>query len=225
MRKKWILWLAACAALFLAACGGKIPDSARINNVIEAETYVKITLGDAYYQEKVYFDRETDRAVVPSGVQWGLEKYRAGTEAGVSYGEEEGVNLYDDADEENTPELYIQHYFDSIRGLELTVGDIRKSGYNVRIGKKEKLELFEEELSVLSGMVAGEGCELAGVEIQFDKKFRPVKKVFHFRKKDEAELDNEEDSTGYTQKYSYKSGEIQFNWLFDRVKKRIQNEA
>lgn len=124
-----------------------------------------------------------------------------------------------------TIELYIDSYQNSAGKLHLTVKDVKNADYAVKIVKKEELEPFEEELAVLSDMVVNDAYNLAGVEIQFDKKFRPVKKIFQFEKKDSTMLEQEEeDIKDCTQMYSYGVGETEFNWSFKRVKKMIQED-
>lgn len=224
MKKTWMIFAGIFACLLLATCSKEVPDSKKVNEILKGERYVRVRLGDSYHQSEVRFDREGDQAVVPDNAEWGLSKYRDGSTVGVNYGEDEGVDIYD-ADAEITPELYIGNYMKTIEKLDLTAGDVRESNYNVRIVKKAKLDLFEEELSLLSGMVVNDSYELTGVEIVFDKHFRPEKKTFQLQKKEETELgDEEEDSAKCTQEFSYNIGKMRFNWSFEKVQKAIEKE-
>lgn len=222
MRRKWSVIMVAVCCMVMTACSEKISDTRKINDILQEEGYLKVTLEERYHQEKVLFDLENDRAVVPKGLEWGLPKYRDGAETGVSYGEEESVDIYESA-QEIDPELYAESYLKSIQELNLTVRDVRDSGYALKVVNHEQLELFEEELAVLSGVVVDDAYELVGVEILFDKKFRPVEKIFQLEKKDNTNLGNEEeDSKECTQKISYNIGKLQFRGAFQRVKKSIE---
>lgn len=223
MKRKWMIAAAACLGFLMTACSKDMSDPQKINDILQEEQYVTVTLGESYHQEEVRFDTESDRAVVPKGVEWGLQKYRDGAETGVDYGGE-GVDIYE-SDKETDPELYAENYLDSIRELDLTVKDVRENDYSIKVVKKSQLELFEEELSVLSGMVVNDAYKLAGVEIEFDKNFRPVEKIFQLEKKDSTKLENEEeDSEECTQEFSYNIKKMRFDWSFKRVKKSIEKE-
>lgn len=220
--KKWLL-AALGFCLIFTACSQEMEGSEKINDIMQKEKYMRVILGESYHQREVRFDLENDKAVVPKNAEWGLPQYRDGAETGANYGEE-GVDIYQ-SDKELNPELYEEFYLDSIRSLNLTVQDVKDSEYTVRVAKKSKLDCFEEELSILSGMVVKDSYELAGVEIQFDKKCRPIKKVFQFVKKDSTNLKNgEEDSRECMQEFSYNIGEIRFDWAFKRVKKMIEKQ-
>lgn len=224
MKKKWIIILGICAVFFLTACKKDYSESQKINDILDREDYVAIILGDGYLQQEVRFEMKEDRAVVPVNAKWGLPKYREGETVGVSYGEEGGVDIYD-ADPGVNPELYLESYLDSVRSLNLTVRDIKDSGFSVKIVQKEQLSVFAEELVHMSGMVFKDSYELAGVNIQFDDKCRPVRKEFQLQKKDKTKLDDEEkDSAKCTQKFSYDIGKIKFGWAFNKVKKEIEKE-
>ena len=58
------------------------------------------------------------------------------------------------------------------------MSDIRKNNYNIKVVKKKQLEAFEQELALMSGVVIKGEYELTGVNIEFDRRFRPVKKTF-----------------------------------------------
>lgn len=224
MKKKWILVAVVSIGLLLFACSPKAEDARKINDIIAEQAYMRVILGDGYHQNEVCFDVENDRAVVPPDAGWGLLKYRDGDTVGVNYGEEEGVDIYD-ADEEINPELYQHFYLDSIRNLNLTVKDVRESDYYVKVVKCEELELFENELFILSGMVINEDYELSGIGLEFDKKFRPIRKTFQLQKKNSTELQNvEKDSAKCTQEFSYDLENLKFKISFDKVKKKIEKE-
>lgn len=223
MKKRWITGAALLSLLFLAACAKKVPDSKKINSILKEEPYIRVLLEESYHQSEVRFDQKNDRAVVPKGAEWGLPKYREKEIVGISFGGEEGADI-SEADEELNPELYLENYMGLIRQLHLTVGDVRESDYHVKVVKKKQLRAFEEEISLLSGMVIKDSYELTGVEIAFDRKFRPVKKTFQFQKKEDTELDDEEDSAKCTQRFAYGVGKTRFNWSFRQVKKLIENE-
>lgn len=221
--KRWMIIAMAILGAALTGCSKEMADSQSINGILQEERYVKVTLGESYHQEEVEFDMGNDRAVVPKSAEWGLQKYRDGEETGVNYGGD-GVDIYE-SDKEMDPELYAGYYLDSIRALKLTVKDVRDSDYSVKIVKKSRLDLFEEELATLSGMVVNDAYRLAGVEIEFDKSFRPVKKTFQLEKKDSTKLENqEEDSEECTQEFSYNVGKMRFDWAFNNVKKSIEKE-
>ena len=223
MKKIWILGITFCVTVILAACAKELPGTTKINDLLKEESYVRIVLGEAYLQERVNFDMEENRAVVPKGAKWGLPKYRDGDVAGGSYGEE-GAEVYD-TDTETTPELYVSSYLDAVKNLNLTVQDVRDSGYNVKVVEKEELERFENELTLLSGMVVKDTYKLTGVSIRFDDRFRPIKKEFQFEKKDKTMVDDENvDSEKCTQEYSYDVGEVKFTTAFDKVKKEIDKD-
>lgn len=224
MKKKWGMAaiVVVFAGVFMFSLLKEAEDTQKINDIISEQSYVRVALGDGYHQSEVRFDALNDRAVVPANASWGLEKYRDGGNVGVNYGENEGVDVYR-ADQETNPELYLHFYFDSIRNLNLTVGEVRESGYYVMVVKRGELDWFEKELFILSGMVIDKDYELSGVGLEFDKKFRPVRKTFILQKKDRGELrDIERDSEKCTQEFSYNMGKLQFGMAFEKVKRGIE---
>lgn len=211
-------------AICLTGCSKEMPGTTKINDIIEEESYIKLILGEAYLQEQVVFDVKKDSAVVPKGAAWGLPKYRDGDTAGVSYGEEGGAEIYA-TDQETNPELYLASYMEALKELQLTVKDVRDSGYDVKIVKKKELDRFEEELTLLSGMVVKDAYELTGVSIRFDDKFRPIKKEYQFEKKDKTRLDNETTDSGKCiQEMDYDVGKVKFDTTFEKVKKEIDRD-
>lgn len=213
-----------CSMILLAACTKEVPGTTTIDDILKKEAYVRVRMGEAYLQEEVTFDIEGDRAVVPSGAAWGLPKYREEEKAGISYGEEGVAEVYE-TDMETIPELYESSYLDTLRNLGLTVEDVRDSGYDVKVVEKEALKQFEEELTILSGMVIKDAYKLTGVSIRFDEQFRPIKKEFQLEKKEKTRLDNEKvDSEKCTQEFSYDVGKVKFNTAFEKVKKEIDRD-
>lgn len=224
MKKTGLAIVGILVAMCLIGCSKEIPGTTKINDIIEGESYVKMILGEAYLQEQVLFDLEQDYAVVPQGAAWGLPKYRENNTAGVSYGEEGGAEVYT-TDREANPELYPASYLDALKELQLTVKDVRDSGYDVKIVKKKDLDRFEEELTLLSGMVVNDAYKLTGVSIRFDDEFRPIKKEYQFEKKDKTRLDNEEtDSEKCTQEFDYDVGKVKFDTTLEKVKKEIDRD-
>ncbi len=224
MKKTGLAIVGILVAMCLTGCSKEIPGTTKINEIIEEESYVKMILGEAYLQEQILFDLEQDYAVVPKEAAWGLPKYREGDTAGVSYGEEGGAEVYT-TDRETNPELYLTSYLDALKGLQLTVKDVRDSGYDVKIVKKKDLDRFEEELTLLSGMVVKDAYKLTGVSIRFDDEFRPIKKEYQFEKKDKTRLDNEEtDSEKCIQEFDYDVGKVKFVTTFEKVKKEIDRD-
>lgn len=224
MKWKHIMAFGFVVSFLLAGCAKRETQLQNVNEAIQEINYMRVKLGENYHQEEVLFDMQSTRAVVPKGAAWGLPKYRDGDETGMNYGGEEGVDIYE-SDREVNPELYNESYFDSIRNLNLSTKEVRDNGYTVQVVKEEQLELFEEELSVLSGMVVSDGYELAGVEVKFDEKFRPIEKIFQFEKKNSTNLGNEkQDSMECMQTFSYDVGKINFWWSFNRVKRAIEKE-
>ena len=224
MKRIWMVVVAFCGTMLLVACTKEVPGTTKIEDILKEEAYIRVRMGEAYLQEEVTFDMEGDRAVVPSGAAWGLPKYREKENAGISYGDEGGAEVYE-TDMETTPELYESSYLDTLRNLGLTVEDIRDSGYDVKVIEKEALRQFEEELTMLSGMVIKDAYKLTGVSIRFDEQFRPIKKEFQLEKKEKTRLDNEKvDSEKCTQEFSYDVGKVKFNTAFEKVKKEIDKD-
>lgn len=220
MKKILGTMLVGCAVVFLTACAKEMPGTTKINDLMKEEQYFRVTLEEAYLQSEVRFDMEEDRAVVPVTAEWGLPKYREKDTAGVSY-DEEGAEIYE-TDPETNPELYASLFIGDIQELELTVEEVRDSGYDVKIVKKKELEKFEKELSLLSGMVVKDAYNLVGVSIRFDDQFRPIKKEFQFEKKDKTRLDDVgTDSEKCTQEFHYDIGKRKFESAFDKAKKEI----
>lgn len=225
MEKRWKWALAAVfgvCMLWIFTRGEAVEDAQKINDILAEQRYMQVFLGEGYHQSEVWFDMENDRAVVPESAAWGLSKCRNREMMGVNYGEVEGVDVYE-SDRESHPEMYRHFYMDSIRSLNLTVGEVRENDYCVNVVKKQPLALFEKELVALSGMVLNENYELSGVWISFDKRFRPIKKIFELRKKDSTKLQNTvRDSEKCTQEFSYHLGKIKFEMGFRKVKKEIE---
>lgn len=224
MKRKHIMAAVIGLLFLLAGCAKQETKLQNVNEVMQEILYMRVTLGESYHQEEVLFDMQNTRAVVPKRAAWGLPKYRDGNRTGMNYGGEEGVDIYE-SDREINPELYNESYFGSIRNLNLSVKEVKDNDYTVRVVKEEQLELFEEELAILSGMVVSDAYELVGVEVRFDEKFRPIEKIFQFEKKDSTNLGNEEqDSIECMQTFSYDVGKINFWWSFHSVKHAIEKE-
>lgn len=224
-KKKWLCgMLAVITLLSLTGCAEQIPGRTTINSILEKESYIHVILGEGYHQQEVRFDLKNDRAVIPKGVQWGMQSYRTGAEVGISYGESEGSEVYE-SDPEVNPELYVDSYLDSIRQLNLKVSDIRKNDYNIKVVKKKQLEAFEQELAFMSGVVIKGEYELAGVNIEFDRRFRPVKKSFKLQALDDSQMHEEKkDEKKCIQEFGYNIGKVRFQTSYRDVEKKIQKE-
>ncbi|MFR1158486.1 MAG: hypothetical protein ACLSD7_05505 [Coprococcus phoceensis] len=145
-------------------------------------------------------------------------------EAGIYYGEGEGGEIFE-TDSEITPELYMDAYFESIQNLNLTAAQVQKEEYVIQVTENKKLELFEEELRMLTGIIMKDHYELTGVEITFDKQCRPVQKNFQLQDIDEDELKKGTiESEDYVQKFSYETGQGKFDRTIKKVKKEINEE-
>ncbi len=223
--KKWLCVILAVAVLgSLTGCAEQIPGKTTINSILKEEPYINVVLGEGYHQQEVRFDLKNDRAVIPKDVQWGMHSYRAGTEVGISYGESEGSEIYE-SDPEVNPELYADSYLDSIRQLNLKVSDIRKNDYNIKVVKKKQLEAFEQELAVMSGVVIKGEYELTGVNIEFDRRFRPVRKSFKLQALDDSQMHEEKkDEKKCIQEFGYNIGKVRFQTSYRDVEKKIQKE-
>ena len=220
MKRIIMLAMAVCISFFTAACQKDDVPSERVNDILKQETYVKIKLGENYHQASVLFALEEEKSVVPKDVEWGLPKYRDKNTVGVSFGEE-GTEVYE-TDGEMYPELYIDSYFSSIARLNLSAKEVKDSNYHIKIAEKTQLKWFEKELYTISTMVIGDEYDLSGVSIEFDKKYRPVKKIFQLKKKENTMLGNEEDeSVNCIQEFSYDIGKMKFERQFRRVEKMI----
>ena len=170
--------IAGC--LFLTACAKEVDGTEKINDILKQQPYVDVQLGEEYHQSEVKFSTEEDKAVVPKGAEWGRAEYREKKEAGIYYGEGEGGEIFE-TDSEITPELYMDAYFESIQNLNLTAAQVQKEEYVIQVTENKKLELFEEELRMLTGIIMKDHYELTGVEITFDKQCRPVQKISNCR--------------------------------------------
>ena len=220
MKKIMTLSVAVCMSLILLSCQKEVDSSEKINDILENETYMKIELGEDYHQSAVLFALQEEKAVVPKDVKWGLPKYRKKDTIGVSFGEE-GTEIYK-ADGEMYPELYVESYLASIKNLDLSVKEVKDRNYSVKIADKEQLKWFEEELYMVSTLVIGDSYELSGVTVEFDREYRPVKKIFQLKKKNNTILgDEEDDSKKCIQKISYDVGKLKFNRQFHQVENLI----
>ena len=223
--RKWLCGILAAVILGnMTGCAEQISGKTPVNRILAEEPYINVILGEGYHQQEVRFDLKNDRAVIPKDVQWGMHSYRNGTEVGISYGESEGCEIYD-SDPEVNPELYEESYLDSIRELKLNVSDIRKNNYNIKVVKKKQLEAFEQELALMSGVVIKGEYELTGVNIEFDRRFRPVKKTFRLQALDESQMHEEKkDEKKCIQEFGYNIGKVRFQTSYRDVEKKIQKE-
>lgn len=221
-RNKVLFGIAGC--LFLTACAKEVDGTEKINDILKQQPYVDAQLGEEYHQSEVKFSTEEDKAVVPKGAEWGRAEYREKKEAGIYYGEGEGGEIFE-TDSEITPELYMDAYFESIQNLNLTAAQVQKEEYVIQVTENKKLELFEEELRMLTGIIMKDHYELTGVEITFDKQCRPVQKNFQLQDIDEDELKKGTiESEDYVQKFSYETGQGKFDRTIKKVKKEINEE-
>ena len=220
MKKIMMLGVVFCMSLILLSCQKEWDSSEKINDILENEKYMKIELGEDYHQSSVLFALQEEKAVVPKDVKWGLPKYREKDTIGVSFAEE-GTEIYK-ADGEMYPELYAKAYLASVVNLDLSVKEVKDRNYSVKIADKEQLKWFEEELYTVSTLVIGDSYELSGVTVEFDREYRPVKKIFQLKKKNNMILgDEEDDSEKCIQEFSYDVGKMKFNREFSRVENLI----
>lgn len=221
MKKIIMLSTAVYISLFMIACQKDSVSYENVNDILAEESYIKMELGENYHQSSIWFALQEEKVVVPKDVEFGLPKYREKNIIGVSFGEE-GTEIYK-ADGEMYPELYIKSYFSSIGRLHLSTKEVKDSNYCIKVADKKQLEWFEKELYMLSTMVIGDSYELSGVSIEFDKNYRPVKKIFQLSKKDSTMIGSEEDeSINCIQEFSYDIGERKFNYQFRKVEKMIE---
>ena len=104
----------------------------------------------------------------------------------------------------------------------MSVKEVKDRNYSVKIADKEQLKWFEEELYTVSTLVIGDSYELSGVTVEFDREYRPVKKIFQLKKKNNMILgDEEDDSEKCIQEFSYDVGKMKFNREFSRVENLI----
>ena len=201
-RNKVLFGIASC--LFLTACAKEVDGAEKINDILKQQPYVDVQLGEEYHQSEVKFSAEEDKAVVPKDAEWG--------------------EIFE-TDSEITPELYMDAYFESIQNLNLTAAQVQKEEYVIQVTENKKLELFEEELRILTGIIMKDHYELTGVEITFDKQCRPVQKNFQLQDIDEGELKKGTiESEDYVQKFSYETGQGKFDRTIKKVKKEINEE-
>lgn len=206
--------------VLMTACGKEPSNRESVSEILERQNYIQVSMGEAYHQEKVWFDIGGEKAVVPDDARWGRQKFRDGMEAGIFYGEEEGGERYR-TDIETTPELYMESYMASIRNLDLKADDIKKENYRIRIVKQSQLRPFAEELINMSNIVVKNNYRLTGVEIEFDKKFRPVRKIYRLQETDENGLKREENIGECMQEFSYHLGNARFERVFKKVREEI----
>ena len=205
-RNKVLFGIAGC--LFLTACAKEVDGTEKINDILKQQPYVDVQLGEEYHQSEVKFSTEEDKAVVPKGAEWGRAEYREKKEAGIYYGEGEGGEI-----------------FETDSDLNLTAAQVQKEEYVIQVTENKKLELFEEELRMLTGIIMKDHYELTGVEITFDKQCRPVQKNFQLQDIDEDELKKGTiESEDYVQKFSYETGQGKFDRTIKKVKKEINEE-
>lgn len=221
MKKIVMLGVAVGISFFMMACQKDRVSSEKVNDILKKEDYVRIELGENYHQSSVLFALQDEKAVIPKDVKWGLPKYREKNTIGVSFGEE-GVETYK-ADGEMYPELYVKSYLSAIVRLNLTVKEVKDSNYHIKVADKTQLKWFENELYTISTMVIGDSYDLSGVSIEFDQQYRPIKKIFQLKKRDNTMLGKEEkESINCMQEFSYEVGMVKFNRQFRRVKKMIE---
>lgn len=224
MKSRIKIIFAAGVCFLLTACAKEPEDLQKVNSILKEQAYVDVILGGGYHQEEVMFDQENDKAVIPRDAKWGRPSFRDESKSGIYYGESEGGELYD-TDKEVSPELYLDFYLASIRNLNLTVGDVKQSGYVVQVVKRSQLELFEKELAYLTSVIMKDNYELTGVEIEFDKQCRPIRKNFQLQNIREDEMKKEDsDSEECTQEFSYEISESKFERAFKKVKAEIEQE-
>lgn len=222
MKRKLIVGIGVC--LLLTGCAKEPEDSKRVNDILQEQPYVDVVMGEVYHQERVKFDRENERAVIGVDAKWGRPSFRDGDETGVYYGEEEGGEIYE-SEEEAFPELYQDSYFASIQNLDLLASDVKRSDYVVRVVRDEQLELFEREITELTSIIMKDYYELTGVEIEFDKECRPIRKTFQLQNKKKGELKKEHlDSEECVQEFSYGTRKAAFEHMYKKVKTEIENE-
>ena len=100
-----------------------------------------------------------------------------------------------------------------------------KNNYNIKVVKKKQLEAFEQELALMSGVVIKGEYELTGVNIEFDRRFRPVKKTFRLQALDESQMHEEKkDEKKCIQEFGYNIGKVRFQTSYRDVEKKIQKE-
>lgn len=129
-----------------------------------------------------------------------------------------------DTDVETTPELYIESYMESVLALDLKVSDIKNENYVIKVAEKSKLKPFAAELVRMSNIVLKGRYKLTGVEIEFDKQCRPVRKIFQLQEIDESELKKENESSECVQEFSYEVGKKKFESELKKVRKEIEEE-
>lgn len=223
MKKIVMLGVAVCISFFTIACQKEGVSSEKVNDILKQESYMKVELGENYHQSSVLFAFQDEKAVVPRNVEWGLPKYREKNTIGVSFGEE-GTEIYE-ADGEMYPELYAESYLSSVTRLNLSTKEVKDSNYHIKVADKTQLKWFEQELYAISTMVIEDSYDLFGVSIEFDEKYRPVKKIFRLKKKENTMLGNDEnESINCIQKFSYDVGKMKFNRQFRQVEKMIEKE-
>lgn len=221
MKRRVEVVLCASVLAVLTACGKTPSDFVQVNDILEKQNYMEVSFGDAYHQEKVQFNLNAGRAVIPFDAEWGKPGFREKETAGIYYGTEEGGEIYD-AEWKTMPEFYVNSYMDSLRNLNLTVSEVKKEDYVIKVTDSSELEWFEEELRKLSTLVLKDTYELTSVEIEFDKQCRPTKKVFQLQKLDIMGMKRGKIvSKKCTQEFSYKLGKIKFGYAFRKVKKEI----
>ena len=197
MKKIVMLGVAVCISFFTIACQKEGVSSEKVNDILKQESYMK--------------------------VEWGLPKYREKNTIGVSFGEE-GTEIYE-ADGEMYPELYAESYLSSVTRLNLSTKEVKDSNYHIKVADKTQLKWFEQELYAISTMVIEDSYDLSGVSIEFDEKYRPVKKIFRLKKKENTMLGNDEnESINCIQKFSYDVGKMKFNRQFRQVEKMTEKE-
>lgn len=223
MKRKGNILLCICACFLMTACTKEPANSELVNDIIAEQDYVEVSMGEAYHQEKVLFDVDEEKAVIPENAQWGRLEFRDEEEAGSFYGPEEGGEVYE-TDMETTPELYLDSYMASIANLGLTVEDVKNEDYVIKVAKKSQLQPFAEELIKMSNIVVKDNYRLTGVEIEFDKQCRPVRKCFQLQEIDKNELKTENESQECVQEFSYEIGKRKFENAFEKVRKGIEEE-
>lgn len=223
-RKRRMLFAVLFCCLGMTGCTKDPEDSQRMQEILEQQECIKVVMGEAYHQETVLFYPQKDKAVIPENAKWGRPSFREGENVGIYYGEDEGGELYESA-QEISPELYLDSYMHAMESLDVHVSDIKEENYVVKVVKPSQLKLFEEELSTLSSMILKDEYDLTGVEITFDKQCRPVQKVFQLRNISGEEVKNSHtDAQECVQEYFYDTGKSKFERIFRAVKEEIEEE-
>lgn len=78
----------------------------------------------------------------------------------------------------------------------------------------------------MSGVVIKGEYELTGVNIEFDRRFRPVKKTFRLQALDESQMHEEKkDEKKCIQEFGYNIGKVRFQTSYRDVEKRYRKSG